>query len=169
MDNVRASRRRARPQVEEDGVVHGVSTLFSLADARRLDAQESGYAITEIAVMPYGSSEELLVEVYTQRSPLPDDHPEGCFLMRYRDVLVRGAHEMNLEVFWVCKLRDLPVYTPSAVTLARRHALPPPTMLQIMSIAELTQHNGSNESKPVLTASCGYVFEHKPPFRVMWG
>jgi len=107
--------------------------------------------------------------VYTPRSQLPDDHPEGCCSVRYRDVLVKGAREMDLDPAWIEKLEHLATYTPSAETLAARATLPPPSALPAMTIAELAEHDGSNPEKAVYSSSCGYVFEHRAVFKVMWG
>ena len=147
------------------GVVHGVSTLFSRVDADKLDRQEGGYAIEVVPATIYGTREELAVEVYVPRTPLPLDFPEGCCSERYRAILVRGAIENELDVSWINKLQALPTYTPSAETLALRAALPPPSALPQMSIAELRAHDGEAEGKECRTSACGYVFAHVPVFR----
>ena len=38
-----------------------------------------------------------------------------------------------------------------------------------MTIAQLAEHNSMDGDKPVYVSSCGYIFEHTPIFRVMWG
>ena len=154
---------------QPDGEVHGVSTLLSRSDADKLDQQERTYNIEVANARVYGSGDELAVEVYVPSRPLSPDHPEGACSARYRDVLVRGAVENDLEPRWVAKLRALPTYTPSEETLGRRAALPSPSALPSMSIAELARHDGSTEGLPVLTSACGYIFEHVPIFRVYRG
>lgn len=142
---------------DPDGLVHGVSMLFSLDDARKLDAQEGSYDVQPLLVTPYGSSAETMeVEVYTPRNELPADHPECCCSARYRDILVKGATEMELAAEWLAKLHSLPIYTPSAHTLAARAQLPSPSELPAMTVAELAQHDGSHPDKPVYSSACGY-------------
>jgi len=157
-----------------DGLVHGVCTLFSAEDAKNLDEQEGvgggkTYAIEVHRVALYDSGEQLEAEIYAPTRELPAEHPEGCCSVRYRDILVKGALEMELADSWVQKLRDLPVYSPSEETLAARARLPPPSALPAMTIAELAEHNGASEDKPVYSSSCGYIFAHREVFRVMWG
>lgn len=89
--------------------------------------------------------------------------------MRYRDILVKGAKEMELATEWIDKLLALSTYSPSPETLAARLNLPSPSVLPVMTIAELSTYNGSDPSKPVYSSSCGYIFEHKEVFKVMWG
>jgi hypothetical protein len=138
------------------GLVHGVSILFSLADARKLDAQEGSYDVLVSQVSRYGpSAREIKVEVFVPRNELPTDHPECCCSVRYRDVLLNGATEMGLAVEWLAKLRRLPVYTPSDETLAARARLPPPSELPAMTVAELALHDGSRTDKPVYSSACG--------------
>jgi hypothetical protein len=68
---------------------------------------------------------------------------------------------MKLDVSWIDKLRALPVYTPSAETLALRAAVPSPGDLPAMTVQELAEHNGQHEGKNVYTSVCGFIFEHK--------
>mmetsp|Transcript_44878 Transcript_44878/g.143774 ORF Transcript_44878/g.143774 Transcript_44878/m.143774 type:complete len:306 (+) Transcript_44878:59-976(+) len=154
---------------DPEGVVHGVSTLLSMADKESLDKQEGAYALEICMASDYGTGEELSVEVYVPKKPLALDFPEGCCSVRYRDILVRGAQENDLDAAWIDKLLALPTYTPSAETLARRAALPSPSELPQMSIEELRLHDGKSEAHPTYTSSCGYIFEHAPMFAVMRG
>jgi len=150
------------------GVVHGVSTLFSREDADKLDKQEP-YAIEVVSATIYGTGEQLPVEVYVPRTPLPLDFPEGCCSERYRAILVRGAVENELDAAWIAQLQALPTYTPSAETLALRVAIPPPSALPQMSIDELLTHDGETEGKECRTAACGYVFAHVPLLKAYKG
>ena len=61
---------------------------------------------------------------------------------RYRDILVKGAEEMLLDMSWIDKLRALPVYAPSAETLALRTAVPSSGNLPAMTVQELAEHDG---------------------------
>eukprot|EP00310_Coccolithus_braarudii_P025697 CAMPEP_0183356806 /NCGR_PEP_ID=MMETSP0164_2-20130417/45204_1 /TAXON_ID=221442 /ORGANISM="Coccolithus pelagicus ssp braarudi, Strain PLY182g" /LENGTH=336 /DNA_ID=CAMNT_0025530305 /DNA_START=8 /DNA_END=1016 /DNA_ORIENTATION=- len=149
--------------------VHGVSTLLSRVDADNLDRQEGGYEIEVAATRVYETGEELRAEVYVPRNELPLNHPEGPCSERYRAVLVKGAVENGLDEAWIELLRTLPVYTPSAETLALRAAVPPLSVLPQMSIAELREHDGTSEAREVYTSACGYAFAHKPFFRSHWG
>eukprot|EP00811_Abedinium_folium_P006123 NODE_15636_length_1039_cov_4.640351.p1 GENE.NODE_15636_length_1039_cov_4.640351~~NODE_15636_length_1039_cov_4.640351.p1 ORF type:complete len:315 (-),score=56.04 NODE_15636_length_1039_cov_4.640351:64-1008(-) len=150
---------------DPDGEVHGVSTLLPNADAAKLDEQEAGGYTTEVMhARVYDTGEMLAVEVYVRRKPLALDHPEGPCSMRYRNILVRGAEESGLDAKWIAKLRALPTYTPSAEVLALRAAVPSPSALPLMSIAELRQRDGSSEELGCYTAACGYIFNHKPHF-----
>jgi hypothetical protein len=149
-------------------VVHGVSTLLSHADARNLDAQESAYAVEQIEVKTY-EGDTILTEVYVPKTPLPLDFPEGPCSERYRDVLIRGAVEVALDKTWIDKLRALPVYSPSRETLEKRAAQPAPGILPRMTVAQLAQHDGSNDTYSVRVSACGYIFEHKPIFKIFYG
>ncbi|KAK3243932.1 hypothetical protein CYMTET_36832 [Cymbomonas tetramitiformis] len=155
------------------GIVHGVTTLFSIEDAEKLNEQEGvgrAYNIEVCKVLLYDGKTEIDAEVYVATKPLPEDHPEGCCSVRYRDILVNGAKEVSLDSAWIEKLQQLPTYTPSEETLARRAALPPPSALPTMSIAELALHNGQTEEEyPVYSSSCGYIFQHKEFFKAFWG
>lgn len=154
---------------DPSSAVHGVSTMLSVEDAEKLDNQESGYKIEVCSCLLYDGKTELDVEVYVPKTPLANDHPEGCCSKRYRSVLVKGAKENNLDENWIRKLENLPVYNPSVETLSMRAALPPPSALPTMTVAELKRHNGTKEGLPVLTSSCGYIFEHKPYFKSYYG
>ena len=57
--------------------VHGVSTLFSVEDAIKLNNMEPPNIEVCTAVL-YDEKTELDVEVYLPRTPLALDHPEGC-------------------------------------------------------------------------------------------
>jgi hypothetical protein len=109
------------------------------------------------------------VEIYLPRKPLELDHPEGCCSQRYRDILVKGAEEMALDPAWIDMLRSLSTYTPSAETLKLRAAVPSPSELPVMTIAELAKHNGQSLDHPIYTSVCGYVFEHKEFFSCYHG
>ena len=99
------------------GSVHGVCTLLSRDDADKLDRQEGGsYDIVVCPAKVYSTDEVIEAEVYVAKNQLPPDHPEGACSVRYRDVLVRGAEENELDPDWIAKLRALPTYAPSAVT-----------------------------------------------------
>eukprot|EP00811_Abedinium_folium_P037278 NODE_9908_length_1391_cov_5.334652.p1 GENE.NODE_9908_length_1391_cov_5.334652~~NODE_9908_length_1391_cov_5.334652.p1 ORF type:complete len:312 (+),score=55.25 NODE_9908_length_1391_cov_5.334652:131-1066(+) len=147
---------------DPDGEVHGISTLLSNADVDKLDKQERRYTIEVMRVRVYHTGEMLAAEVYVPRKPLPLDHPERPCSTRYRDILVRGAEENSLDTKWIAKLRALPTYTPSAKVLALRAAVPSPSALPLMSIAELRQRDGSSEELGCYTAACGYIFNHEP-------
>mmetsp|Transcript_19224 Transcript_19224/g.25036 ORF Transcript_19224/g.25036 Transcript_19224/m.25036 type:complete len:330 (-) Transcript_19224:97-1086(-) len=152
-----------------DGFVHGVSTLLSLDDANKLDAQEGSYDIAICPSSVYEDQKELYVEVYVPRSPLPFDHPEGCCSVRYRDVLVKGGIENSLDADWIEKLKNLKTYSPCQNILDCRIAQPSPSELPQMTIEELSLHNGEDETKPIYVSSCGYIFETTPMFKVMRG
>lgn len=164
---------------DPEGVVHGTCCLIAAEDAAGLDQQERGYNIEKCAVRLYDDdtgivgSEELTAEVYAPKGLEPEGHPQGPCSIRYRDIMVQGATEVRLDPAWIAKLKELPVYMPSAETLAAREELPiytPLASLPQMTIAELALHNGSSEdTHPVYTSSCGYVFEQKPMFRSHWG
>ena len=63
------------------------------------------------------------------------------------------------------QLEAQPTYTPSDDTLAKRAALPPPSALPAMTIAELALHNGKDAEKyPDRISSCGYIFQVKDFF-----
>ena len=144
--------------------VHGVCTLLSVEDAISLNKQEgvgSAYNLEIHKVLLYDGSIELDVEVYAPTKPIPVDFPEGECSVRYRDILVRGASEMSLDSLWVEKLKQLPVYIPSALTLSRRTQLPLLSTLPVMTVAELALHNGSSADFPHYISSCGYVFKVK--------
>ena len=150
-----------------DGAVHGVAAKLTVADAADLDRQEGNY-IVELHPMQTYDGETIQAEVYVSQN-LDPNHPEGCCSDRYRALLVRGAIENELADSWVQKLRNLPVYEPSAETIRARHALPSPGSLPTMTIAELALHTGDDESRPVYVSACGYIFEHTPIFGVMRG
>ena len=146
-----------------EGEVHGLSCLLCREDADSLDRQEGPYAVEVCRAHVYDDPfESLGVEVYVPRRPLPLDHPEGCCSRRYRDLLVRGAVENNLDASWIAKLKALQVYTPGPQTLAMRAALPSPSGLPRMTIEELRAHNGSGQD--CLVSSCGFIFKHTPIF-----
>ena len=147
--------------------VHGVAALLSVEDAENLDAQEGAYLVELHEARTY-EGEHIDVEVYVSIDLSPD-HPESWCSERYKALLVRGAEENNLRQEWIDKLRGLPVYTPSVETLRARDLLPPPTVLPSMTIAELAQHGENSEGRPIYVSACGYIFEHTPIFKVMWG
>jgi hypothetical protein len=131
-----------------DGCVHGVSTLFSIEDAVKLNAQEGvgrSYNLAVHKVLLYDGVTELDVEVYVNQKPIPINYPEGACSQRYRDILLQGATEVELDAAWIEKLRQLPTYSPSQETLARRALLPPPSALPSISIEELALHNGTHK------------------------
>jgi len=148
--------------------VHGVATLFTVQDAEKLNNMEPPNIQWSKALL-YDGHTELDVEIYLSRKELPLDHPEGACSERYRDILVKGAEEMLLDTSWIDKLRALPVYTPSAETLALRAAVPSPGDLPAMTVQELAEHNGQHEGKAVYTSVCGFIFEHKEFFRSFHG
>lgn len=162
----------ATTKEDAEGYIHGVSTLFSIEDAVKLNSQEGvgkAYNLAVCKVMLYDGS-ELEVEVYVPTKPIPIDFPEGVCSKRYRDILVTGAQEANLEASWIEKLQGLQVYTPSGETIAAREKLPPPSALPQMTIAELALHNGSKSDEyPHYISSCGYIFQVKDIFQVFHG
>lgn len=86
--------------------------VFSIEDAVKLNSQEGvgkAYNLAVCKVMLYDGS-ELEVEVYVPTKPIPLDFPEGVCSKRYRDILVTGAQEANLEASWIEKLQGLQVY-----------------------------------------------------------
>lgn len=155
---------------DPDGFVHGVSTLFSIVDARELDRQEGvveggrTYSLEVCPALEYETNLKMHVEVYVPKNPLPLEHPEGCCSARYRNILVRGAEENQLSAEWISKLQALQIYAPSGETLAQRAKQPSPGSLPSMTIAELKKYDGSNEGYPVYTSACGYIFHHTPIF-----
>ena len=157
---------------DPEGVVHGVSTLLSIEDAVKLNTQEAvgrAYNLEVHKVLLYDGVTELDVEVYVNAKPLPADFPAGVCSARYRDVLVNGAKEVGLDQTWIEKLQQLPTYSPSPETLARRAKLPPPSALPCMTIEALARHNGKNDGYPHYISSCGYVFQVKDFFDVFHG
>ena len=155
---------------DPSSTVHGISTLLSQADAIKLDEQESAYAIEVHPATVYGKDGETVAsEVYVSKTPLPLDHEEGACSDRYRAVLVKGAKECDLDPSWISHLSNLPVYEPTADTIAKRSLLPPPSSLPQMTIEELSKHNGDDETKPVYVSAMGYVFDVDPIFKVMRG
>ena len=59
---------------------------------------------------------------------------------------------------------------PSAETLAARAAMPAPSALPVLTIAELAKHGKTaeaDESMAVYTRSIGFVFEYKSNFQVL--
>ena len=186
------------------GSVHGVSTLFSVADAAELDKQEGGgsyyTSVTSLARVyddddRDGTAGEMMaVEIYTSKKPQPLGSPQGPTSERYRDILVMGARESNLDPAWIDMLVNLPTYTPSGETLAKRRAVPHPHDLPAWSIAELKRHDGgqndagaaaaaaaptasahagaekgSGDELSIHFSSCGFIFKHKPIFPVYRG
>ena len=174
-------------KVNEKAEVHGVSTLFSIEDAEKLDKQEGGYDIKVFSVRLYpgetlDGSDTIDVEVYVPKEPLDPEHPSGACSSRYRDVLVNGATSSKLSDDWLAKwvdgregvgvvspwhlhstihprphrLKALPVYQPSALTLAVRAAVPRPEAMREMALAELSEHDGKHEGKDVFCSSLGY-------------
>jgi|EP00945_MAST-04E_sp_MAST-4E-sp1_P000324 hypothetical protein len=162
----------ATTKEEEGAFIHGVSTLFSIEDAEKLNAQEAvgrAYNIRVCLVEMYDKS-TMEVEVYVPTKPLPTDHPEGCCSTRYRDILVRGATEAKLEPAWIESLQQLQTYEPSAETLALRASIPRVGALPAMTIEELKRHDGSApEEFPHYISACGFVFKHKTFFKVFHG
>lgn len=154
---------------DPDGEVHGVSTLLCPEDVVKLDRQEGGYDIKLCPLQVYGENEVMEAEVYVSRKPIPLDFPEGCCSKRYRDVLVRGAEENELDATWITKLKALPVYSPTDETLKLRAELPSPSALPSMTIAELATYDGSSDERPFHVSSCGYIFNHRPNFSVYIG
>ena len=152
---------------DPDGEVHGTVTLLSPEDAAALNRQEGSYAVEVHSFTVYGGG-KLDAEVYVPQKPLPATHPEGACSRRYRDILANSADAMDLDPSWVAKLRALPAYEPSVETLARRKALPSPSSLPAMSVAELKRHDGHLEPTCYVSA-CGYIFEHTPIFKVYRG
>jgi len=185
------------------GSVHGVATLFTMEDAADLDKQEGGgsyySSVTSLARVYDDDNRDgtagnmMAVDVYTSKKPQPIGSPQGPCSERYRDILLMGARESNLDPAWIDMLLNLPTYTPSADTLARRRLVPHPHDLPKWSIAELKRHDGSgaaaggdeNTSAATATAapaaenssgelvihfsSCGFIFKHKPMFSVYRG
>ena len=152
--------------------VHGVATLFTVQDAEKLNNMEppniqwskallyDGH--TELDVEIYLSRKELPLDhpegacsgefrdaQYTLRPVAHDALSRWCAdstsaprTERYRDILVKGAEEMLLDMSWIDKLRALPVYAPSAETLALRAAVPSSGNLPAMTVQELAEHDG---------------------------
>lgn len=191
--------------------VHGVSTLLTIDEANKLDEQERGYHIALCKALIYDDNNEgnndiddknepktILVEVYVPRKPLSLEHPEGCCSDRYRDILIKGALENNLDNKWIEKLKKLKIYQPSIEILNIRKKQLSPSELPVMTIEELSKFDGEHvsdenqndeqESKltkqeggeednrsdnkkflPVRVSSCGYIFECNPMFKVMRG
>ena len=170
IDFVEPSFATSRPA--EGELLHGVSTLLSIEDAEKLNSQEAvgrAYNIKICRVELYDKS-SLEVEVYVPTKPLAKDHPEGCCSTRYRDILVRGAMEANLDVEWIKHLQQLKTYTPSMETLALRASIPPVNTLPTMTIEQLRKHDGAQpEEFPHCISSCGYIFKHKTFFKVFHG
>lgn len=155
-----------------DAFVHGVSTLFSIEDAVKLNAQEGvgrAYNLAVHKVLLYDGVTEIDVEVFVNPKPIPLDFPEGVCSVRYRDILVNGAKEVDLDPTWIEKLQQLLTYSPSPETLARREKLPPPSALPCLNIEELARHNGKNDGYPHYISSCGYVFKVKDFFDIFHG
>ena len=154
---------------DPDGEVHGTACLFPSADALKLDRQEQSYNVESCKVQLYsaagaaGEEEISGVEVYTAKRPEPEGFPQGCCSERYKNILVAGAVEMELEPAWIQRLRSLQVYTPSSETMEQRAALPPPSMLPQLTLAELAT------SDIVYACVCGYVFDHKSIFQAHHG
>jgi len=148
---------------------------MSRADAESLDRQEGlkagtgkspVYTLELVDVTSY-EGETMRVEVYAPsrtRTLVQDPCSD-----RYRAILVAGAVENNLDPKWITKLKNLPVYEPSAETLAARKALPSPGEMPVMTIAELAPHNGKSADHPCMTSVCGYIFQIKVPFVAMRG
>ena len=84
-------------------------------------------------------------------------------------MLVNGATNSKLSEAWIQKLKDLPVYEPSALTLAVRAAVPRPEAMRKMTFEELAEHDGKHEGKDVFCSSLGYVFKHKEMFSAFHG
>lgn len=149
--------------------VHGVSALLSRADAESLDRQEGVDATTgsgqyytlELCEVTTYEGDTIKVEVYGSSSAPREQAPCSD---RYRDLLVRGAVENDLDPMWITKLKTLPIYKPSADTLRARASLPPPSALPTMTIAELALHNGKSADHPDMTSSCGYIFKIRAMF-----
>ncbi len=158
-----------------NGYIHGVATKFSIKDAESLNKQEAvgrAYNLEIAKVLLYDGKTYMDVEIYVQVKELEPNHPVGCCSERYRDILVNGAIEMKLDKKWIDKLSNLPTYTPSAETLARRSTLPPLKSLPTLSIDELSLHNGEADDLgkyPHYISSCGYIFQHKTFFKVYHG
>ena len=173
------------------GFVHGVATLFKLEDAANLDKQEGSgryyasvtslakvYSCEEAAAagitlvssgMQDQESDMMYVEVYVSKRPAKLGSPQGPCSDRYRNIIVAGAKEAGLHSSWIKKLEQLPVYTPSAETLARRKTVPHPSDLPRWSIEDLRRHDGNTEGLEVHFSSCGFIFKHQPIFSVFKG
>ena len=164
----------------EGGMIHGVSTLFTIEDAQKLNSQEAvgrAYNIRICTVELYNEFKvgndisTLEVEVYVPTKPLPKDHPEGCCSVRYRDILINGVKEAELDSKWIEYLQNLKTYKPSTETLTLRTSLIPlVNSLPVMTMNQLKQHDGKNpEEFPHYISSCGFIFKHKTFFNVFHG
>lgn len=157
---------------DADSVIHGVATLFSIEDAVKLNKQEAvgrAYNLEICSALLYDRKTVIDVEVYVPTKPLDLNYPEGVCSLRYRNILVQGATEVDLDKEWIEKLQKLPVYSPSVQTLALRCSLPPLAALPQMTIDTLALHNGSSIDYPHYISSCGYVFKLKDNFDVFHG
>mmetsp|Transcript_35278 Transcript_35278/g.61926 ORF Transcript_35278/g.61926 Transcript_35278/m.61926 type:complete len:307 (+) Transcript_35278:2-922(+) len=154
---------------DAEGKVHGVAVLFNAEDKTKLDAQEGGYLCEFRKVDLYNGKTKMHAEVYLPKKQRPADHPEGECSARYRDILVNGAKEANLDAAWVAKLERLATYKPDAETLALRDTLPPVSNLPVMTISDLARHDGTDEGFEVYTSACGFIFKQKGGFKVYRG
>ena len=81
-------------------------------------------------------------------------------------------HLLDQERIEAARLRALEIYRPSRETLARRAALPPPSALPQLSVAELAARGGganSGEEAAIFACVCGYVFNHRSFFKAHHG
>ena len=82
--------------------------------------------------------------------------------IRYRNILVSGASAAGLTPAYIDKLAALPVYSPTAETLAARESLPVPESLPAVTVAELALSKETPTLEPGdlwRTSVLGYVFE----------
>lgn len=62
------------------------------------------YNLAVQKVLLYDGVTYLDVEVYVNKNPLPLDYPETVCSKRYRNILVNGAKEVDLDPTWILKL-----------------------------------------------------------------
>lgn len=134
----------------EGDVVHGVVTRICAEDSAKLDKAEGGdsfYQRRELRVCTY-SGRELLGEAYTMRDDQLEQEllEEPCSL-RYKNVLIQGAQECNLNELWINSLKSLPHFEGDPSAIARRQELPENLReLPFLNIAELATLVGSSQN-----------------------
>ncbi len=149
--------------------IQGVAIKLSAADKLALDRQEgagpgqTAYTQIPVQVTTYDGA---TLDTYIYSKLVPPG-PGGEVIeqpcsIRYRTILVDGATAAGLDPGYVEKLAALPVYSPTAETLAARESLPLPESLPVVTVAELALSKETPTPEPSdlwRTSVLGYVFE----------
>lgn len=148
------------PIEDDDMCVHGLATLMTTEQARKLDRLEGGdlvYGTKEVQVQLY-EGRRVTAEVYVSKRP-PARKP--CS-RRYLKLMIEGAKSAGIRQEYIAHLEAIPHYIPDHETLTMRSNLLARKDLNWITVDELREHNGSAGDSWTWTSSVGFVLALPP-------